>query len=92
MTKLEQAWRAWRTLSQPDRYKFLVLLRGAYAQERETVLRQRGARADGVRVTRLSDLALSEADLNGIGLSSGLPQSRRDAEGGESPGWARSGR
>jgi len=63
MTKLEQAWRAWRALSRPDRYRFLSLLRGAYAQEREAAQRQHGGRADGVRVTRLSDLALSEADF-----------------------------
>jgi hypothetical protein len=62
MSDLEQAWRAWRALSRPDRYKFLSLLRGAYAQEREAVLRRHG-RADGVRVTTLSDLALSEADF-----------------------------
>lgn len=58
-----RVWRAWRAFSQPDRYKFLSLLRGAYAQEREAVLRQHGGRADGVRMTRFSDLALSEADL-----------------------------
>ena len=35
MTELEQAWRAWRSLSRPDRSKFLSLLRQAYARERE---------------------------------------------------------
>lgn len=63
MTELEQAWRAWRALSRPDRYRLLSLLRGAYAQEREAVLWRHGGRAEGVRVTTLSDLALSEADF-----------------------------
>lgn len=63
MTALEQVWRGWRALSRADRARFLIMLRDAYARDREAVVRQHGGGADGVRVSRLSDLSLREADL-----------------------------
>lgn len=63
MTNLDQVWQAWRALSRVDRARFLIMLRDAYARDREAVVRQHGIGADGVRVSRLSDLSLREADL-----------------------------
>lgn len=63
MSALEQVWRGWRTLSRADRARFLIMLRDAYAREREAVVRQHARGADGVRGSRLSDLSLDEADF-----------------------------
>lgn len=63
MTSLDQVRQAWRALSRADRARFLMMLRDAYAREREAVVRQHGRGADGVRISRLSDLSLGEADL-----------------------------
>lgn len=38
MSALEQVWRGWRTLSRADRARFLIMLRDAYAREREADL------------------------------------------------------
>jgi hypothetical protein len=54
MTNLQQAWGAWRTLSQAERARFLMLLRETYAREREAVLRRNGG-GYGVRATSLQD-------------------------------------
>jgi hypothetical protein len=54
MTNLQQAWGAWRTLSQAERARFLMLLRETYAREREAVLRRNGG-GYGVRATSLRD-------------------------------------
>lgn len=66
MTELERAWREWRALSRRDRAVFLSLLRQDYAQQRATAVRRRDG-THGLSVSRLADLALSEADLNGTG-------------------------
>jgi hypothetical protein len=63
MTNLEQAWRAWRGLSRTDRARFLILLREAYARQREIAMRQNDGGSHGVRVSSLADLTLTEADL-----------------------------
>jgi hypothetical protein len=64
MTKLEQVWRQWETLSRADRARFLMMLREAYSREREMARRRNGGgETHGVRVSRLADLSLSEADL-----------------------------
>jgi hypothetical protein len=64
MNKLEHAWSAWRALSRVDRAQFLILMRESYAREREATRRRNGGgETHGVRVSRLADLSLSEADL-----------------------------
>ncbi len=61
-SRLETAWRAWRSLSSVDRARFLILLREAYARQREAVLRRHGG-GDAVRASSLTDLRVSKADL-----------------------------
>lgn len=67
MTELERAWRAWRVLSRRDRAVFLSLLRQSYAQQRAAAVWRRGGGRDG-RGSRLADVALSETDLQRLGL------------------------
>ena len=63
MNKLDRAWWAWRELSKADRARFLTMLREAYSQERETVVRANGGGAYGAMASSLGDLQLSEAAL-----------------------------
>lgn len=64
MTKLEQAWREWRSLSSADRAKFLSMLRQVYSAEREMALRRRNSGvAHGARASGLADLRLAEVDF-----------------------------
>lgn len=67
MTELERAWREWRSLSRRDRAAFIMLLRQDYAQERAAAVRRRGG-GRGRRGSRLADVALSETDLQRLGL------------------------
>ncbi|MDA9503475.1 hypothetical protein XI09_01190 [Bradyrhizobium sp. CCBAU 11386] len=63
MTNLDQVWQAWRALSRADRARFLTLLREAHGRERKAVMRENGGGEHGLRVSRLADLTLTEADL-----------------------------
>ncbi|MCK1669668.1 MULTISPECIES: hypothetical protein [unclassified Bradyrhizobium] len=89
MTELERAWREWRALSRRDRAVFLALLRQDYARQRAAALRRRGC-AHGLTVSRLADLALSEADLNGTGHKP--PPMRSNGEGYSGPTHLRKSR
>lgn len=62
MTKLDQAWWAWQALSRTEKARFLVLFREHYARQRAAV-RKNGHVAQGARVSSLTDLTLTEADL-----------------------------
>ncbi|MGY4287745.1 hypothetical protein ACVWXO_006965 [Bradyrhizobium sp. LM2.7] len=63
MTKLDQAWWAWRALSKAERAQFLVLLREAYGRERAAAVRKRGNAAHGRKVFCLAELTLADEDL-----------------------------
>lgn len=82
MTELERAWREWRALSRRDRAVFLALLRQAYARQRAVTVRRRGG-SHGLTVSRLADLALSEADFNATGHKP--PPMRSNGEGCSGP-------
>jgi hypothetical protein len=63
MTKLEQAWWAWRALSRTEKARFLTLFREHYARQRGMTMRKNGYAAHDVRLSNLMDLTLTEADL-----------------------------
>lgn len=71
MNQLEQAWRLWKSLSRPDRARFLAMLRDTYSQEREAVVRKNGD-GQGIRAASLADLSLSEADFRSGGATGAL--------------------
>ncbi|MGY4285803.1 hypothetical protein ACVWXO_005023 [Bradyrhizobium sp. LM2.7] len=68
-SRLETAWRAWQSLSRIEKAQFLGLFREQYARERQraTMARKNGHAGHGARISSLTDLRLSEADLQRSG-------------------------
>jgi len=60
---LECTWRSWKSLSRPDRRRFIEMLRSHCAEERAAVLRRNGRAAYGATATSLGGLALTKTDL-----------------------------